>query len=735
MRPVSALALSALLLASTASEGFGQARCGSPDAPLSGSVTSAVGGPVVGADVFLLATLEGAQADTSGCFSIAASFSGRTVVVVRALGYEEFRVTVTLPLQDHFVIVLAPAAIVLPPLTVRAGSYVVSPDERAELTSLDVVTTPGTAADVLRAVQTLAGVQTIGDGASLIVRGGDAAETKVLLDGVRVLAPYRYESATGAAFGAFDPFALDGIFFSAGGFGARHGDALSGVVELTTLGLPERSSADLTASLAALSGRLAIAVSDKVGFRLTATRSHTGLLFDVNGVEDNFTRVPEGTDVSATGTWAYGETGQIKFFAIGQTDRFGVEVTDPSFVGALESDNSTRTLIVSGADVRGRVSPQWSFGYSTRSRGQSFGAFRLHEDDTFLQGRAELAIDLGTRLLARVGAETEYRDSGIKGSFPDDADVRPGAETTVFDSRADARRWAGFVEGEWRPGEKLAVVPGVRLDRSNLAGVSTVDPRLSVAYGIGEGVTATAAWGLYHQVAAPLSYAPTVGIVDLPPMRAQHWVAGLTLAKGDALLRLEGYRKSYRHLVASNRDGGVAGRGVGSARGFDLFAKSGALWGVRGRVSFSYLRATRTDPNTGVLAASPLDVTNTLVLALDRSLGPAWAVSASLREATGRPFTPVVAASFDTSRDIWVPQYGPSYSERIPAFRRVDLSVTRLHSFWPGNVTVFFASLTNLFDRANVSRFQYTPDYSVRTPVDSPFRRTIYVGATMSTPF
>lgn len=720
------------IAAATSAPLAAQTECTS-DGVVSGRVTTVDGSPVFGADVFILATLDGATTDERGCFQIASAFTGSTVLVVRGLGYETQRVEVAVPATGIAVSLVA-EAIVLEPLTVRAGATVVTPEEDAALTSLDVVTTPGTAADVLRAVQTLAGVQTVGDGAGLVVRGGDVAETKVILDGARVLAPYRYESPTGSAFGAFDPFALDGITFSSGGFGARHGDALSGVVELNSLGVPEASGLDLTASLAAVSGRAVLATRN-AGLRITGTRSHTGLLFDLNGVDTDFTRVPEGSDLSVAGAWRYRPTGEIKVLSILQDDQFGVEVADPSFIGAFESDNRTRTTVLSGSDFFGRFRPSWSLSYSTRERGQSFGAFRLNEDDRFLQARAEVVADVSPRVLSRFGLETESRAGGIAGSFPTDADVRPESGGTGFESEVTARRHAGFAEVEWRPWDQLAVVPGVRFDRGSLPQSTTVDPRLSLAYRLGEGLTATGAWGVYHQVPVPLAYEPTVGIVDLPSMRAQHWIGGLSYEDGQTVFRAEVYRKRYTDLAAPDRDAQVRGGGRGLTKGVDVFVRGDLGWGVGGRVSYSYLTATRTDPNTGLVAPSPFDVSHSWVVVLDRGLGPAWSISASLRHATGRPFTPVMRADFDPDQQVWLPEYGASGSERYPAFRRVDASLSRLHSFWAGNVTVFFLSLTNVFDRANVTGYQYSSDYSDRSPVDSAFRRTIYVGATVTTPF
>jgi vitamin B12 transporter len=134
---------------------------------------------------------------------------------------------------------------------VVAGGFRLGDQPDAVLNTLEVVQTPGAAADVYRALQTFPGLQAVDEGAGLFVRGGDVAETKVLLNEAVVLSPYRYESPTGGFFGSFDPFLLEGIFFSSGGFGARYGDALSGLAALRTLGRPERLGLGATASLAA----------------------------------------------------------------------------------------------------------------------------------------------------------------------------------------------------------------------------------------------------------------------------------------------------------------------------------------------------------------------------------------------------------------------------------------------------------------------------------------------------
>jgi len=74
-------------------------------------------------------------------------------------------------------------------------------------------------------------------------------------------------------------------------------------------------------------------------------------------------------------------------------------------------------------------------------------------------------------------------------------------------------------------------------------------------------------------------------------------------------------------------------------------------------------------------------------------------------------------------------------SERLPNYSRLDLSAYALRSFQPGNLTVFFVSVMNVLDAANVRDYRYSEDYSERISLDTPFPRTFYFGVTTTLPF
>ena len=102
------------------------------------------------------------------------------------------------------------------------------------LKPLDIVTTAGSAGNIIAALQTLPGTQSVGEDGRLFVRGGEANETQTFVDGIRVAQPYGATTNNLPTRGRFSPFLFSGIAFSTGGYSAEYGEALSSVLLLNT---------------------------------------------------------------------------------------------------------------------------------------------------------------------------------------------------------------------------------------------------------------------------------------------------------------------------------------------------------------------------------------------------------------------------------------------------------------------------------------------------------------------
>src|SRR5690606_19575692 len=113
------------------------------------------------------------------------------------------------------------------------------------LKPLDIVTTAGSAGNIVAALQTLPGTQTVGEDGRLFVRGGEANETQTYVDGIRVAQPYGATTNNLPTRGRFSPFLFKGITFSTGGYSAEFGEALSSVLLLNTIEEPEQEQTDI----------------------------------------------------------------------------------------------------------------------------------------------------------------------------------------------------------------------------------------------------------------------------------------------------------------------------------------------------------------------------------------------------------------------------------------------------------------------------------------------------------
>jgi hypothetical protein len=689
--------------------------------------------PIDAANVFIIETLEGTVTGEDGRFSIPTTASGSLTLIVRRLGFAEQRRLIAENDTAMVVFTLATNGVALAPVTIQAGQYTASEERGATLTPLEVVTTPGTAADVNRAIQSLPGVQAGDEGTALFVRGGDFTETRVFLNDAGLLTPVQLQSPSGTFTGTVDPFLLDGIFFSSGGFGARYGDALSGIAALKTQGRPTRSSATASAGLAAFSGSAALRLSPAVSVRIAGNKSNLDPMFRLNGTDRRYDPPPHGSDLSASAIYSYRPTGEIKLFAIRQTNALAFGVEEASYDGAFTVDARGRHGVATWRDVFGTVSPTITLATSHNESQADFGAFRLANttDHTQLFSQLEWAPAFGVTM--RVGGELDRIDTEYDGSIPATGyDVRPGARTTVIASGRTGDRTAGFVEADWRPLTQARVVAGVRTDRSSLTDETTTDPRLSFAWVVPGGLTLTAAWGVYHQVPDPLYFDDSLAVDDLSSMRAQQRILGAQVGGESRMLRVEAYDKRYEDLAQRTRDYDVVAGGTGRARGVDMFAKGRVALGVSGRLSYSYVSSRRTDPDARVVTRAPFDITHTVTAVAERTLLGGLRAAIAYRHATGRPFTPVSGASYDAQQQVYVPAYGDPMSDRLPAFRRLDLSTTYFRALTPQLQSVFFVSLMNALDRDNAQRYRYNADYSRRFIVSSLFDRSVYFGATIT---
>ncbi|MGH7328173.1 MAG: hypothetical protein ACREJX_07460, partial [Polyangiaceae bacterium] len=441
---------------------------------------------------------------------------------------------------------------------------------------------------------------------------------------------------------------------------------------------------------------------------------------------------PRGSTFSAQGVWEYSKRGRVKLFALRQGSDFGIEVDDPAAQTTYTTARLSDVIVVSLRDTIGKLRPFVNASTSGLVRGDTNGVNLSRARLRSVQMHAEAAYAWTDRITTVFGAEAERVGASYDTEFPQFGyDPGTGAPSRhTFLDRA-AVRDAEFISLDTRPLTSVELITGVRTDRSGFTTARTTDPRMSFAWVARDSLTFTASWGVYHQVADPAFLDQSPPGINLPALRAEMSIAGVQLGDGLRFARFELWRKDYRDLVALTRDfvaiGGLSGRATGA----DFFARSPGPLGTRLRLTWSTAWSRRTDPNTLLDARAPFDITNSVTAVIEKDWANGWHVGASQRYATGRPFTDVTSSTYDGSRGVFIPSYGPPLAASLPDYRRADLAISRATLLSSGRFLVVFGAINNLLNTTNLYGYTWTCDYATRVPVRSAINRTLFIGANL----
>jgi vitamin B12 transporter len=695
-------------------------------------VVLASGAPVAGVNVFDMETLEGVITTSDGRFTIPVADSARrrAHLTARHIGFKPADTTVTLDADS--VVIRLESFTALASVSVLAGRYTATAERTSTLTPLEVVSIPGSNADINSAIKTLPGVQNVDEGTGLFVRGGDFTETRIFVDGAPLFTAYQFEAPTGSVAGTINPFLTDGITFSSGGFGAQWGNALSGVVDLRTQGRPARSFTNVNGSILGLALGGGLALPHRVGVSATVGYTNLSELLHLNGNVRNYEPAPNGRTGSALAAWDYRRGGTLKVFALRQENGLGIPVQDPAFTSTYTSRRASDIAVASWRDSLGSWRPFVSASSSGYWRKESKGVYDQTNSLRSLQLRGTLAYVASDRFTILAGTESERISAAYSGQFPANSyNPAPGAPTTSSHLDAAAVRNAAFLTLDTRPASSVELIVGARSDNSGFTTRATVDPRVSFAWVPRDQLTFTAAWGIYHQVADPafLDRLETGSV--LAPLSSEMAIAGVQVGEGQRQMRVELWTKRYANLVGLTRTYTTVAGLAGRARGADLFARVGGPLGVKYRLTWSAAASRRADPNTGLDAPAPFDVTHSVTAVAERDWGGGWHGGIAYRYATGRPFTDVAGAAFDPMANVYVPRYAAPFAARLPDFRRTDLVASKQRPFGANRFGVAFIGVNNLLNEDNTFSYTWSRDYSQRLPIRSTVSRTFFIGANL----
>jgi hypothetical protein len=414
----------------------------------------------------------------------------------------------------------------------------------------------------LRVTQILPGVTSNQLTSRMHIRGGDLNEVLLELDGVRLYSPYHLKDFQ-SVFSIINPSAIDSMVVRTGGYGARFGDRMSGVVEMQSLAPTEPRHYELSLSLldtSVLSSGLfsngrgswvttlrrgnldvlaRIGDSDigkpqyvdffnKLEYSLTPRNTVTA---GVLSLDDKVT-LNDGAEARAVADYddAY------YWLALKHSSESGLQSTFRLASADLrrkregqidDADRATGSMVETSAFDRVNLSADWAYGVSDRFRirwGLDLATLSL--DHSFESSRtALLPISIGDL-------------SGLNNP-PLAARVRLGRTLRAF-----------YMSYRIQPIERLVAELGARWDDQSLTNEHQLSPRVNFLFDIGDRTSLRAAWGQFDQSQPLEKLAVADGALNLQGAEeSQQLVLGLERRIGETTtLRIEAYSKRISRL-------------------------------------------------------------------------------------------------------------------------------------------------------------------------------------------
>ncbi|MDP4224095.1 MAG: TonB-dependent receptor [Bacteroidota bacterium] len=687
---------------------------------IKGTIKDKNGIPITYANVYIKNSTDGSVTDTLGRFSIRTNLKGSQVINVSYIGYEPLTYPVELEDKEYFLnLTLNEKINKLDEIVISAGTIEANNERKvAILKPLDIVTTAGAAADIVSAIQTLPGVQrNEGDRTGLMVRGGDASESLVIVDGIISQNAY-FSSVPGVSQRSrFNPFQFKGTTFSSGGYSCRYGQAMSSVLDLQTKDLPDENTISIGVNLTGISIS-GSKLMDKNAIEFTGTYLNLTPYLAVTKTNFDYYQAPLGGSFSTRWISKAGDRGMFKMDLAESFSKSGITIPNPENFGAkinYGNRNENTFFYMSYYNyLTDKIRYSTAFSFSNNTDNISWGTYPLYRHDSRVQGRGEINYDTGKKLYLIAG--TEIQRINYDQQFTD-----------TLSNRFNDTQLAGYIESEWKPVKSFGFKAGVRAEYSGLLGKGNIAPRISVAVKTGESSQVSAAGGLFYQTASPQylieGYRPGF-------QKAVHYILNYQIIKNDRTCRIEAYYKSYSQLiheknVAYDPDqyrfyfGMVDNSGSGYAKGIDLFWRDKKTFkNLDYWVSYSYIDTKRLYLNYPVKATPDFVSPHNLNLIIKYFIEKIQAdISGSYYYASGRTF--------------YDPNSPEFLADKTPGYHNLSLSLSYLTSI-KKMFTVIYLGVDNITNRQNILGYRFSADGVQKYPVVPSTYRSVFFGINMS---
>jgi hypothetical protein len=699
--------------------------------------------PLREVSVFVLPEKLKAETDLSGQATVKGITNPSSQIVISLSGYKRFEQSINID-QDLTMTVFVEKESYASFETVVTDAKNKRDQAQKTLSRKEFLEMPGANGDPLKAVQNLPGVnRTQGFSSQVVIQGSAPKDTVYDFEGHRIPIVFHFGGLSSVVM----PEALEQVDYLSAGYQSDYSKALGGVVSLKARkpDVKERKSKGLfyVDNLSA-GGLFESQIDEKSSFLISGRYSYIGFFLE-KALKDNdmlnLTVAPEFQDLTAIYNREISDSENFKVSLLSSRDRLAFVLEeplrdDPTFRGTFSNTTQFFRFIPSWTK---KVDSETTYRLST-GVGQDEISFEVGDQFFKLRSqeisvRGEYEKKLTEAWLSQLGIDYQRTDAKVELKVPltrGDGGVQnpiSGGQEVQAQIKDISQEIGLYSRNDYALSSQLSVQPGLRFDYFSSTKESFALPRFAAKY------KETEAWlwkfgsGIYVQPPEPQEVSEDYGNPDVKSPKAIHLTLGFENdqrqgQKEGSIYSLNLFHRNYDRLVAQSsaqtvRNGQTVyevfnNDGKGRSYGVEAQWKFNTV-DYQGFLSYTWSKSTRWRPGVDEHSFE-YDQTHNFNIVVAKPLLNEWKMSGRFRYVTGNPYTPIVGASYDADNEVYFPQRGAIYSERMRDFYQLDLRVDK-KLIKDESVWTFYLDIQNILNTKNPESLQYSYDYSQKKQI------------------
>lgn len=699
-------------------------------ASVNGYITDASSGEtLISANIALLENNRGTSSNTLGYYTITNVAPGTYTIACSYVGYKPYRKEITLKADEPLRL-----DIKLEPNVVTTEEVVVTSTREEEklkdigsaqvdtelIKSLPAVFE----ADVFRSIQLLPGVKAASDFSSgLYIRGGGPDQTLILLDRNTVYNPSHFFGF----FSTFNPDAIKDVRLYKGGYPAEYGGRLGSVLTIYNKD-GNRNRMEGTATLGMLASRVSLEGPYSRGSWMISARRSTlePLLGALRQNNDNIPSKFYFLDFNGKVNFDASKNDKLSLAFYAGEDNVKFPFADDAEF-SLNYGNSTLSgtwthifneklfsnFVLTGSQYFNY--PELQFGGTPIERRNNIYDYSVKADLEYLPNeKHEFAIGVWTGVLTiRLKDRFDNEDS--------------------FQSRSHSRYGSMYISDTWRPSDKWKVTGGLRSSYLSDGDYLRLEPRLALEYRPMERIRLQTAYGRYNQYLTLITNEAFSGFDvwltaddGVKPSYGDQFIVGAkTIPFTGYGFDVELYYRTMNDLfeldpfiqdISGLAYPEIFRIGNGDAYGAEVFfeKRAGRFTGFVGYTfaytwkKFDNYNNSMFNPDGGGRRYPPkYDRRNDVNVVLNYQINSKWKTTAAFNYATGQAYTEVLGRYAAknapwTNDDLNTFTVGKINASRLPPYHRLDVSFSRLGTFFGKGSTEWQFQIINVYSRRNI---------------------------------